>query len=140
MSASADILSGLVASPAGLAPADYLAHPAARASAPPGILDGAPLRFLIAAATLCVIAAGMFTTWLHRDRRRFGSAARAMARAAGVPPLQWRLLQRLARFSSFPNTGCLLLSEGCFDVAAEAYRRRFGANRRLVLLRARLFE
>jgi hypothetical protein len=141
MSSIADIavrLSEVVAA-GGLPPADYLVHPGARNAGPPGLLDGAVLRALLAAAALAMVAAGILTTWIRRDRRRHGPAARALARAIGVRSAQWHLLQRLARVADLPDSGCLLISEGCFDAAAAAYRQRFGANPRLAALRTRLF-
>jgi hypothetical protein len=127
-----------VAGPVALPPADYVAQTVHEN--PPGGVGATAVVFATTGVGVA-IGAAVLLAWLRADRRRHGRAARALARACGVGGSRsWSLLTHLSRAARLPTVGALLISEGCFDRAAQAYVERFGPSRRVEDLRARLFS
>jgi uncharacterized membrane protein len=57
---------------------------------------------------------------IRRRRKNGESASAAMMRAAGLSRADRRVLKQIARTASLPNVGCMLISRGCFDHAAQS--------------------
>ena len=111
-----------------------------RAAAEPSGVTGGVLWSVAITAVGAAIAAWLIVGLIRRDRARQGSITRRLARSLGISPRQLRLLISVSRAAHLPNTGCLLISRGCFDAAARRYTGRFGRADRLRAIRRTVFD
>lgn len=72
---------------------------------------------LVAAGLLLLIMVALDV--IRRSRRPGSRASKALVAAANLNRSEQKLLRKMAHAAELPNTGCLLLSRGCFDSAAQ---------------------
>jgi hypothetical protein len=94
------------------------------------MIDWLPILLLILGVSLGALA---LLSILRRRLDPGAIASRKLLAAAKLDRQQSHLLRRMADAADLPNTGCLLLSRGCFDHAANT-----AAARGIVLYRAEL--
>ena len=102
-------------------------------------VSGGRATLVVALAGAAFLAAFLVAR-IRRDRGRHGPTIRHLAGDLGISPREQRLLGRVARGAGLRHPGSLLISRGCFDAAVGAYAVRDGRSKRLVAIRATIFD
>lgn len=98
----------------------------------PALVGGLLIAMALALASVAI------QSLVRGDRRRWGPTTRRFCRALRISSSQRRLLDRSARLVGARGAACLLLSRGCFDVAAA--RAGTADALRLAVIRRRVFD
>jgi hypothetical protein len=95
---------------------------------------------LILTALVIATLALLVLQLIARDRRAHGPALRRICQSLRIGPQDYRLLLRMAKTLEDAHPGSLILSDGCFDAAAERFMRRHGRKGHVFKLRRLLFD
>lgn len=95
---------------------------------------------LLGSLVLCSVAAWIVVAIVRRDQQRHGPALRRLASGLGLSGPQRRLAVRLATISGHHYPATMLVSQNCFERAAEQYlAQRPHAGNAIAALRVAVF-
>jgi hypothetical protein len=96
---------------------------------------------LLCSLALCSLAAWIAVAIVRRDQQRHGPALRRLASGMALSRHQRRLAARLATISDHRYPATVLVSQSCFERAAEQYlAQRPYAGNAVAALRVAVFE
>lgn len=102
--------------------------------------DTAMVVWLMFFGFLLSSIAALWLAWiLYQDNKQHGPAARRLGRRLGLRRRELHMLHVVAEHAELPSAACLLISRGCFDVAAEHVSISHEQRRFLHAIRRRLF-
>ena len=90
---------------------------------------------------ICGLLIAWISGWsiVRHDQAEFGPTNRRICVEFGLVRSERKLLQSIAKTAGFKHVASLLISEGCFDYAADVQIKWQGANDRLNQIKTKIF-